>query len=55
METPIIELNDVWKIYRMGDVEVPALRGLNMEVYPKEFVAIMGPAAIRVYEMFLAK
>lgn len=41
---PIIKLQDVWKIYKMGDVEVPALRGLNIEIYPGEFVAIMGPS-----------
>lgn len=41
---PIIKLEDVWKIYRMGEVEVPALQGLNLEIYPEEFVAIMGPS-----------
>ncbi len=41
---PIIQLEDVWKIYWMGDVEVPALRGLNLVIYPREFVAIMGPS-----------
>lgn len=41
---PIIKLEDVWKIYRMGDVEVPALRGLSLVIYPNEFVAIMGPS-----------
>ena len=41
---PVIRLKDVWKIYRMGDVEVPALRGLSLVIYPNEFVAIMGPS-----------
>lgn len=41
---PIIELDDVWKIYRMGKVEVPAVQGLNLKIYPNEFVAIMGPS-----------
>jgi putative ABC transport system ATP-binding protein len=41
---PIIELDDVWKIYWMGKVEVPAVCGLNLKIYPKEFVAIMGPS-----------
>lgn len=40
----ILELKDVWKIYKMGDVEVPALKGLDFRVGQGEFVAIMGPS-----------
>ncbi|MFC1752659.1 ABC transporter ATP-binding protein [Thermoproteota archaeon] len=40
----IIKLKNVWKIYKMGEVEVPALRGLNLEIRDGEFVAIMGPS-----------
>jgi putative ABC transport system ATP-binding protein len=39
---PVIELRDVWKVYQMGEVRVPALRGLNLKIYPKDFVAIIG-------------
>jgi len=41
---PVIELKDVWKVYQIGDVKVEALRGLNLKVYPGEFVAIQGPS-----------
>lgn len=37
-------LQDVWKIYQMGEVEVPALRGLTLEIKKGEFVAVMGPS-----------
>lgn len=37
-----MELQDVWKIYRMGEVEVPALRGVSVEIKKGDFVAIIG-------------
>ncbi len=40
----IIELQDVWKIYKIGEIEIPALRGLSLNVKCGEFVAIMGPS-----------
>jgi len=38
----LIRCEDLWKIYRLGDVEVQALRGLNLSIQQGEFVAIMG-------------
>jgi putative ABC transport system ATP-binding protein len=40
----VIEINDVKKIYRMGDIEVPALNGVSVQVQQGEMVAITGPS-----------
>jgi putative ABC transport system ATP-binding protein len=41
-QIPVIKLVDVHKIYRTGEVEVHAVRGVSLEVCQGEFVAIMG-------------
>jgi putative ABC transport system ATP-binding protein len=38
----LIRVKELCKTYRMGDVEVPALRGVNLAIRPGEFVAVMG-------------
>lgn len=40
----VIKLENVWKIYKMGEVEVPALRGLSLDIKEGEFLAVMGPS-----------
>ncbi|HEU4384390.1 MAG TPA: ABC transporter ATP-binding protein [Anaeromyxobacteraceae bacterium] len=40
--TPLVRLEDVVKTYRMGDVEVHALRGLSLIIEHGEFTAVMG-------------
>jgi len=40
----VIKVDNVWEVYQMGKVQVPALRGLNLQVKEKEFLAIMGPS-----------
>src|SRR3989338_4642573 len=44
MPETIIELNNVWKTYYMGNNEVHALQGISLKVKKGEFVAIMGPS-----------
>ena len=42
MAQPIIRLEDVTRVYHVGDVDVHALRGVNLVIEPGEFVTIMG-------------
>lgn len=40
--TPLVEFQDIYKIYQMGDSEVRALDGVSFSIYQGEFVAIIG-------------
>ena len=40
----LIEISNVTKTYQMGDVEVKALRGVDLNIEKGEFVSIMGPS-----------
>jgi putative ABC transport system ATP-binding protein len=40
----MIELYDIYKIYKMGDTDVYALNGVTLRIEKNEFVAILGPS-----------
>ena len=40
----IISVNELTKIYNMGEVKVHALRGINLDIIEGEFTSIMGPS-----------
>ncbi|OQY21036.1 MAG: macrolide ABC transporter ATP-binding protein [Anaerolineaceae bacterium 4572_32.1] len=44
MSEPVIAIEDITKVYRMGKVEVHALRGVSLQVHEGEFLSIMGPS-----------
>jgi putative ABC transport system ATP-binding protein len=44
MGEPLIKIEDITKVYHMGDIKVHALRGVSLEVAEGEFIAIMGPS-----------
>ena len=41
---PILKTEGLWKVYRTGELDVAALRGVNVQVLPGEFVSVMGPS-----------
>ena len=40
----VIELQDVTRVYKIGEVETHALRGVNLTIEEGEFTAIVGPS-----------
>src|SRR6188508_366191 len=44
MTPSVFEARDLTKRYRMGEVEVQALRGVDLDLYQSEFLVILGPS-----------
>jgi putative ABC transport system ATP-binding protein len=40
----VIDLRDITKVYKMGDIEVHALSGVSLRIFEGEFLSIMGPS-----------
>ncbi len=43
-QSPLLKLEDVWKIYQMGEMEFAALKGIDLHIAKGEFVVILGPS-----------
>lgn len=44
MTAPLIDIRDAWKIYHVGEIQVPAVRGVSLALSQGEFLAITGPS-----------
>lgn len=44
MKEPVIKVRELRKLYRMGEETIYALNGVDLDVYPNEYLALMGPS-----------
>src|SRR5918996_75904 len=44
MESPLIQVQELFKSYRRDSLEIPVLRNINLEISQSEFIAFMGPS-----------
>lgn len=44
MSTKIIELHNIVKTYKLGQIEVPAVRGVSLDIHAGEFTTVIGPS-----------
>jgi putative ABC transport system ATP-binding protein len=44
VDQSMVQLRDIFKIYSLGEQEVRALDGINLDIVTGEFVAIVGPS-----------
>ena len=44
VDAPMIEVEGLRKVFRFGGVDVPALRGVSLEIESGEFAAVLGPS-----------
>jgi putative ABC transport system ATP-binding protein len=44
VESPVVRVTDLRKVYTLGDAQVVALAGIALDIYAGEFVAVMGPS-----------
>jgi putative ABC transport system ATP-binding protein len=43
-DVPVFTARSLTKVYRMGEAEVHALRGVDLEIRPREFIVLLGPS-----------
>jgi len=44
MAEALIKLENVWKTYKLGEIDLSVLKGVNLEINPGSFSTIMGPS-----------